>query len=118
MRHEADEQSPSAGPFSYSQSTGRSSLHPGTSWGTDNVRDPTHLRLGSWVESQGSASETKGIPGLRQVLNPEIAEMRVPAETWTTITADEALVQHLLALYFCWEYLTFASLSKEHSLPR
>ena len=25
-------------------------------------------------------------------------------------------MQHLLALYFCWEYPTFASLSKEHFL--
>src|SRR5256885_1609592 len=117
MRHEADQQSPSGGPFSsHSQTIGRSSSHPDTSWGTDNVRDPTQSRLGSWVESQGSASETKRIPGLRQVLNPEILEMRMPAETWTTITADGALVQHLLALYFCWEYPTFASLSKGHFL--
>ena len=35
-------------------------------------------------------------------------------ETWTTVTSDRSLVEHLLALYFCWEYPTFASLSKEH----
>lgn len=29
---------------------------------------------------------------------------------------DTDLVQHLLALYFCWEYPTFASVSKEHYL--
>lgn len=34
--------------------------------------------------------------------------------TWTTVTSDRQLVDHLLALYFCWEYPTFASLSKEH----
>ncbi|KAK2073408.1 hypothetical protein P8C59_007695 [Phyllachora maydis] len=39
-----------------------------------------------------------------------------PSTTWTRITADAGLVQHLLALYFCWEYPTFASLSKEHFL--
>ena len=38
------------------------------------------------------------------------------ADTWTKITSDHALVEHLLALYFCWEYPTFASLSKEHFL--
>lgn len=38
------------------------------------------------------------------------------ADSWTTITSDNALVEHLLALYFCWEYPTFASLSKEHFL--
>lgn len=36
--------------------------------------------------------------------------------SWTSITSDRALVEHLMALYFCWEYPTFASLSKEHFL--
>lgn len=35
---------------------------------------------------------------------------------WTKVTGDANLIQHLLALYFCWEYPTFASLSKEHFL--
>ena len=43
-------------------------------------------------------------------------EPRVAPGPWTTITGDAGLVQHLLALYFCWEYPTFASLSKEHFL--
>jgi hypothetical protein len=34
--------------------------------------------------------------------------------TWTEVTHDIRLVEHLMALYFCWEYPTFASLSKEH----
>jgi hypothetical protein len=42
--------------------------------------------------------------------------MKAPYANWTTITSDSTLVQHLLALYFCWEYPTFASLSKEHFL--
>ncbi|CAG8977768.1 hypothetical protein HYALB_00011153 [Hymenoscyphus albidus] len=37
-------------------------------------------------------------------------------ETWTNVTSDNAFVEHLMALYFCWEYPTFASLSKEHFL--
>lgn len=49
-------------------------------------------------------------------LATELTEVRVPATTWTGITADRAFVQHLLMLYFCWEYPTFASLSKEHFL--
>jgi hypothetical protein len=32
------------------------------------------------------------------------------------VTRDRDLVEHLLALYFCWEYPIFASLSKEHFL--
>ena len=37
-------------------------------------------------------------------------------EPWTTVTSDIEVVKHLLALYFCWEYPIFASLSKEHFL--
>nr|CAD79658.1 related to nitrate assimilation regulatory protein nirA [Neurospora crassa] len=50
------------------------------------------------------------------VLATEALHSRAPPTTWTTITSDDGLVQHLLALYFCWEYPTFASLSKEHFL--
>jgi hypothetical protein len=35
---------------------------------------------------------------------------------WTSVTSDDVLVEHLMALYFCWEYPTFASLSREHFL--
>ena len=35
---------------------------------------------------------------------------------WSTVTKDVCLIQHLLALYFCWEYPVSASLSKEHFL--
>jgi hypothetical protein len=35
-------------------------------------------------------------------------------ESWTTVTTDGELVEHLLALYFCWEYPICASVSKEH----
>jgi hypothetical protein len=35
-------------------------------------------------------------------------------EAWTTVTSDGSLVEHLLALYFCWEYPIFATVSKEH----
>jgi hypothetical protein len=42
--------------------------------------------------------------------------VETPSRTWTAVTGDSGLVQHLLSLYFCWEYPTFASLSKEHFL--
>lgn len=35
-------------------------------------------------------------------------------KSWTTVTSDQALVEHLLALYFCWEYPIFATVSQEH----
>jgi hypothetical protein len=91
LRQEPEQHSPWAGPFS-SQS---------------------QSRVGSWVEGQ-EESQRFGIQ--TQVPTPELPEMRVPPGTWTTITADGVLVRHLLSLYFCWEYPTFASLSKEHFL--
>ncbi|RCI16526.1 hypothetical protein L249_1685 [Ophiocordyceps polyrhachis-furcata BCC 54312] len=58
--------------------------------------------------------------GLELILDPSCT---LPADAsssngalWTNVTGDANLVQHLLALYFCWEYPTFASLSKEHFL--
>lgn len=39
-----------------------------------------------------------------------------PPSKWTEVTTDDGLVRHLITLYFCWEYPTFASLSKEHFL--
>lgn len=54
---------------------------------------------------------------LDQVLSTvDTGEAEHTCGTWTTITNDLNLVRHLLALYFCWEYPTFASLSKEHFL--
>jgi hypothetical protein len=35
---------------------------------------------------------------------------------WTDVVTEDFLVEHLISLYFCWEYPTFASLSKEHFL--
>lgn len=55
--------------------------------------------------------------GLEHILSAlDNPESKHSCEAWTTIVNDVNLVQHLLALYFCWEYPTFASLSKEHFL--
>ncbi|KAL8407394.1 hypothetical protein RB594_006289 [Gaeumannomyces avenae] len=48
------------------------------------------------------------------VMAHDVPQVKIPVETWTSLTPDISLVQHLLSLYFCWEYPTFASLSKEH----
>ncbi|OAA63523.1 c6 zinc finger domain containing protein [Niveomyces insectorum RCEF 264] len=61
-------------------------------------------------------SQTTDYQNLDRALAPVGSGMRVPATSWTDIPVDSYLVQHLLALYFCWEYPTFASLSKEHFL--
>lgn len=73
-------------------------------------------RVGYWLDNDSGPTEEKRFHGIDQVLSPEVPEMKVPAGAWTKVTDDSRLVQHLLALYFCWEYPTFASLSKEHFL--
>lgn len=85
------------------------------------VSGPSQSRAGARGAAlhQGSMA-TDSFPrfrGLEQVLSPlEMAGLKSPTGTWTSITSDINLVQHLLALYFCWEYPTFATLSKEHFL--
>lgn len=104
---------------SQAESTPSNSHPDAMSWAPD-IHGPPQSRVGSWAESMQTDQMSDGLPrfrGLEQVLSPlNEPEMRPPAETWTTITGDINLVQHLLALYFCWEYPTFASLSKEHFL--
>ncbi|EPE05522.1 nitrogen assimilation transcription factor nira [Ophiostoma piceae UAMH 11346] len=108
--------SPWGNPYSASQaaSTQSDSRHD---WSV-----PTQSRVSSWVENVsthdvanilGAFSRYKGL-GL--ILTPAQPDLKAPSSTWTEISSDLELVQHLLALYFCWEYPTFASLSKEHFL--
>lgn len=120
MRQDADNASPWGGPFSSNSQTvsTRSSSHAeGMNWSsTETMRGGGNRqsRVGSWLENQPSDGQRSGELG--KLLTPEMPEMKVPAGAWTSITSDINLVQHLLALYFCWEYPTFASLSKEHFL--
>lgn len=115
IRREAEQHSPWRGHFSVPSHPTPSSLTDTSSWNTD-VQRQNQLRVGSWVDSQISSSEPEAGRPYGPVLLPDFPEMRVPPGTWTTVTSDAGLVQHLLALYFCWEYPTFASLSKEHFL--
>ncbi|KEF53540.1 uncharacterized protein A1O9_10515 [Exophiala aquamarina CBS 119918] len=46
----------------------------------------------------------------------DIGSTKHRPSAWTNVTTNDFLVEHLLALYFCWEYPTFASFSKEHFL--
>ena len=116
IRHEGEQRSSWGGAFS---SRGQTTPHSGSypdvpNWGSgETVRGP-RSRVGSWVESQGTSTTA---PRYRDPIStPGLPEMRVPPETWTSISSDGSLVEHLLSLYFCWEYPTFASLSKEHFL--
>ena len=101
---------------SQSQSaSARSDSHPDIrQW----IAEP-HSRVGMWIQDQtASESPASGASGADQVLEPleDWSDAKRPPTTWTGVTNDVHLVRHLLALYFCWEYPTFASLSKEHFL--
>lgn len=39
-------------------------------------------------------------------------QMEDPFCSWTSVTSDPELVQHLIAMYFCWHYSFFTTLSK------
>lgn len=119
MRPEMGQHSPWQSSFSQTGST-RSNSHPDVmNWQTD-MRGPPQNRVGSWAEGMNPDQISDGLPryrGVEQILSPlNEPGLRTPTSTWTVITSDSVLVQHLLALYFCWEYPTFASLSKEHFL--
>ncbi|TGJ84664.1 hypothetical protein E0Z10_g4106 [Xylaria hypoxylon] len=98
---------------SQSQSLSQPSTHPDEmQW---SLEGPPRSRVGLWLQDQDQPGDNTQYRGVDQVLAPlENPEAKVPPSTWTNITNDSALVRHLLALYFCWEYPTFASLSKEH----
>ena len=88
------------GPLSISNSTRGT---PVPTWGlevSDEVRGAGPLSP-AVHEQMGLHSKTR-------------EDRRVPSASWTTKTTKDDLVDHLLGLYFCWEYPTFASLSKEH----
>ncbi|KAF1846685.1 uncharacterized protein K460DRAFT_406880 [Cucurbitaria berberidis CBS 394.84] len=39
-------------------------------------------------------------------------QMEDPFCSWTTVTSEPELVQHLISMYFCWHYSFFTTLSK------
>lgn len=41
------------------------------------------------------------------------APVKVPAQPWTTVTDDDALVSHLISLYFTWDYPFYAFVDRE-----
>ncbi|KAG5655963.1 hypothetical protein KAF25_001533 [Fusarium avenaceum] len=114
VRGEMGQQSPWHSSFHSQTGSTRSNSHP------DIMNWTLHNRAGSWAEGMPPEQISDGLPRLRgveKILSPlNEPELRKSAATWTVVTSDSSLVQHLLALYFCWEYPTFASLSKEHFL--
>lgn len=85
-----------------------------------SLTGPPQSRVGFWEDNinwdymPGTMSPFRE---LEQILPPlDEPGDRTSSVSWTSITGDINLVRHLLALYFYWEYPTFAPLSKEHFL--
>jgi hypothetical protein len=81
-----------------------------------------HIMIAEWDQSlsENTIHEAQ-LRGRSTILGPSYIEDYVrsegmPLPTWTGITNDIEFVEHIMALYFCWEYPTFASLSKDHFL--
>lgn len=79
--------------------------------------------VGTWHQQEDnentpdSTTHAMRDAGKETILGSEFRwDSQRPTQVWTEITSDKGLMDHLLALYFCWEYPTFASLSKEHFL--
>ncbi|RDA82575.1 hypothetical protein CP532_3067 [Ophiocordyceps camponoti-leonardi (nom. inval.)] len=98
----------------------RSNSHPeALGWPQESTAAPSSSRMEGLLPDQALNVMPRS-RGLELILDPSCT---LPADAssssatlWTNVTGDANLVQHLLALYFCWEYPTFASLSKEHFL--
>ncbi|KAJ2903912.1 hypothetical protein MKZ38_009147 [Zalerion maritima] len=131
--------SPAQGPYpqmsgltmGHSHSVRQANMNHSSPWGYSSLSQsdshpdmmnwtPQQSRVGSWVEGLSQDQQSEGntrYRGVDQILySASSSPMKVPASAWTNVTADPQLVEHLLTLYFCWEYPTFASLSKEHFL--
>lgn len=52
--------------------------------------------------------------GQEVILGPD--SMTSSVKHWTEVTNNSSFISHVMTLYFCWEYPTFASLNKEHFL--
>lgn len=91
-----------------------------TEWNTDYTKPQPPSGTGSWMPSVGPHQSREGSPDkkrTKQGLTPrDSLDVNILPTTWTNITSETGLVRHLLALYFCWEYPIFGSLSKEHFL--
>ncbi|KAM3506742.1 hypothetical protein MY10362_002202 [Beauveria mimosiformis] len=86
----------------------------------DALPEPARSRVANWSETR-QTNHIIGSPGEHPELSEAVSSLqesliKQSTETWTTVTNDVELVKHILGLYFCWEYPTFASLSKEQFL--
>jgi hypothetical protein len=97
-------------------------------WNPENVPAGNKGRplVGTWHQDSAGSSPDSAIQNQRHCGQNFILGHQTNPDTdssstgyvgsWTSVTSDNGFVNHIMALYFCWEYPTFASLSKEHFL--
>ena len=123
----------STAPFSEaSHSSLRTDSRP--EWGGENIAahsgaDTTHTETMSWSPNLDNTWHQQPSIPFRGDMTAEIMSDRGRAVflgpglyrnledpnytvSWTTVTSDIDLIRHLMALYFCWEYPTFATLDQ------
>jgi hypothetical protein len=89
-------------------------------WAWDRELSAQSSKRGSWVSDLGS-----GNGGSREDPHnyerrwrrraQEVGEEHTSSshtDPWTAVTSDNVLTEHLLSIYFCWEYPIFASLCR------
>ena len=104
----------------HTQNTDDMSLH--TSASEASPQDRPFVMAWSRSPSSGTVDEHR-VYGQQQLLGAAFSthgekaqpEEQIP-DTWTYVSDDPKWVYHLMTLYFCWEYPTFASLSKDYFL--
>lgn len=112
-RQVAAQNNPWDRPGGHAMATSSVSGRDATDWRSETIPEGQQPLGGSRLEAQ-SWSDRQNPGRIDQGLAPEIQEIEIPARRWTNVTSDVKLVEHLLSLYFCWEYPIFTSLSKEH----
>jgi hypothetical protein len=86
---------------------------------SNSARDTPARTWAQEVSANGAPEPSRLSPAVHQQMGLDSKpreEARVPSASWTRVATKDDLVDHFLGLYFCWEYPTFASLSKEHFL--
>ncbi|KAK7928674.1 hypothetical protein PG985_005672 [Apiospora marii] len=77
----------------------------------------SYFRVSPQILSEQMQQGTTSHGFMRHMSVPvPMAGMNMLPATWTSVTQDMNRVQHLLALYFCWEYPIFATIHKEYFL--
>jgi hypothetical protein len=111
------EQSPSA---TFSDPNSGRWASQSTSQSSSSTATPVRPMIGSLAHHYSSDTINRA-PSSGQValFGPNEETEYTPSSngySWTQVTPNSEFVEHLMALYFCWEYPTFATISRDQFL--